>query len=110
MLTLQDRYGNILYQRQVNAVSGQTVTWTVGWNLIQGGGTFAHFIDPQYLAQVSQNVSMVVPILRVVTPGLAPQQYLDMMTPTLEVIDMGADYKVTSYLNNPHMTLAILRQ
>ncbi len=110
MLTLQDKQGNILYQKSVNVTSGQTATWAVGWNAFVGGGSFGHFIDPTYVAQVSTNVSTIVAILRVVTPGLAPQPYLDMMTPSLEVIDMSPVYRVASYLNDPHMTLAVLRQ
>jgi hypothetical protein len=109
MLTLEDKKGNILYQKVMNVTSGQTATWTVGWNAAPGGGSFDHYIDPQYLAQISQNVSMVVPIFRVVTPT-PPQPYIDMITPTLEVIDMSGQYRVTSYLNNPHMTLSVLRQ
>ncbi len=110
MLTLQDKHGATLYTKTVNVTSGETATWAVGWNAFAGGGSFGHFIDPQYLAQISQNVSVVVPIFRVVVPGLAPQPYLDMMTPTLEVIDMGPVYRVASYLNNPHLTLSVLRQ
>jgi hypothetical protein len=86
------------------------VQWCFSWytGLGGGGGGFDHFLDPDYTINVNPNVHTVVPQLRVNLPSPAP--YVDMLTPTLEVIDFLPTFNVTSFANNPHLTLLPIRE
>jgi hypothetical protein len=106
LLTLEDKLGNILYTRTVNVTNGRTYNWSAGWNAQVGGGAFDHFMDSDFQAvQISQDVHVLVATLKAFVPGNGVP-YLDLMTPTFEIVNMGQTYNVTSFLNNPHVTLA----
>ena len=110
LFTLEDKKGAILYQKYANITNGQTVQWCFSWNtgVGGGGGGFSHFLDPDYTINVNPDVHTVVPQLRVNLPSPAP--YVDMLTPTLEVIDFLPTFNVTSFANNPHLTLLPIRE
>ena len=107
-LTLEDRQGNVVYQKSLSLGTGKTVQWLVGVNLGLGGGAFGAFQDGQTLVSLPYDIHSFTAILRVSLAD-APQPYVDAMTPTLNFIDPAQFYSVGSFANNPHMTIASLR-
>jgi hypothetical protein len=107
-LTLEDRHGNVVYQKTVSLATGKTAQWLVGVNLGLGGGAFGAFQDGQTMVSLPYDVRSFTAILRIPLADAA-QPYVDAMTPTLNVIDPVQFYSVTSFSNNPHMTIAGLR-
>ena len=107
-LTLEDRDGNVVYQKSLSLAAGKTAQWLVGINLGFGGGAFGAFQDGQTMASLPYSVHSFTAILRVSLSD-APQPFVDAMTPTLNVVDQLPTYSVSSFANNPHMTIANLR-
>jgi hypothetical protein len=118
LLTLEDKHGNILYQTWTTVTNGQTVVWTAGAGLVGfgGGGAgpagFDFYMDNPIIVPVSLNVHTLVPSIRVNVPSVpsAAATWVDMLTPTLEVVDMSPAYHVASFANNPHLTVYAPRQ
>ena len=107
-LTLEDRQGNVVYQKTLSLTTGKTVQWLVGVNLGLGGGAFGAFQDGQTIVSLPYDIRSFTAILRVSLTD-APQPYVDAMTPTLNVIDPVQSYAVGSFANNPHMTISSVR-
>jgi hypothetical protein len=115
LFTLEDKQGNILYQKWTTVTNGQTVIWAAGWNIgaFGGGGAgqaaFDFYMDSPIEILLMASWKLVVPSIRIDVPGAA-QPWVDLLTPTFEVVDSSPAYHVTSFANNPHLTVSPLRQ
>ena len=114
LLTLEDRQGNILYQKWTSITNGQTVLWAASWGLGGFGGgagqaTFDYYMQAPIEVSLPATVHVVVASLRLDVPG-AQAPWVDMLTPTLELVDSTPMYHVASFANNPHLAVSALRE
>jgi hypothetical protein len=100
-LRLEDKNGNLVYDKSMTVTPGHGVTWVI--TLAQDARTAGKTIDSDTHGIIAIDIHTLIPCLKVTYPP-GPSSPVDSMPPTLEVMDVASG-RVLDFANNPHTIL-----